>query len=154
VAENRAASAAGDPAAVAAGDEPSSGGQPAAVARPSGEPGASRRDEPGRRDQPDRRDESGRRDEPGRRGKAGRQDKGGRQDRAGRQDDAGRNDAGRHHGRDSERGWRELAGSTPSQVGIGGALRARDVARPTAEDLAAAERTVVVVRRQWQPPEG
>jgi hypothetical protein len=65
-----------------------------------------------------------------------------------------RDEAGRGHGRDSERGWRELAGSSPSQVGLSGALRARDVARPTAEDLAAAERSVVVVRRQWQPPEG
>ncbi|HEY0169321.1 MAG TPA: hypothetical protein VGB75_19940 [Jatrophihabitans sp.] len=64
-----------------------------------------------------------------------------------------REDAGRGHGRDSERGWRELAGSSPSQVGLGGALRARDVARPTAAELAAAERDVVVVRRNWQPPE-
>ncbi|MEO7262915.1 MAG: hypothetical protein ABI047_16930 [Jatrophihabitantaceae bacterium] len=64
-----------------------------------------------------------------------------------------REDSGRGHGRESERGWRELAGSSPSQVGLGGALRARDVARPTAADLAAAERAVVVVRRQWQPPE-
>lgn len=60
---------------------------------------------------------------------------------------------GRGHGRDSERGWRELAGSSPSQVGLSGALRARDVARPTADDLAAAERSVTVVRRHWQPPE-
>lgn len=109
----------------AAGDgTPSApGGPPAAAARPESEPDASRRDE------------------------------GGRRERAGRHDDTGRNESGRHHGRDAERGWRELAGSAPSQVGLGGALRARDVARPTAEDLAAAERTVVVVRRQWQPPE-
>jgi hypothetical protein len=73
----------------------------------------------------------------------------------GHRNDGGRRDeAGRGSGRESERGWRELAGSAPSQVGLGGALRARDVARPTAADLAAAERTVVVVRRQWQPPEG
>jgi hypothetical protein len=65
-----------------------------------------------------------------------------------------RNEAGRGSGRDAERGWRELSGNAPSQVGLGGALRARDVARPTPEDLAEAERTVVVVRRQWQPPEG
>lgn len=64
------------------------------------------------------------------------------------------NQAGRAHGRDSEHGWRDLAGNTPSQVGVGGALRARDVARPRPEDLAAAERDVVVVRRQWQPPTG
>lgn len=64
-----------------------------------------------------------------------------------------REGSGHGYGRDSERGWRELAGSSPSQVGLGGALRARDVARPTAAELAAAERDVVVVRRQWQPPE-
>ena len=57
------------------------------------------------------------------------------------------------HGRDLERGWRELAGSSPSQVGLNGALRARDVARPSPEDLAAAERSVVLVRRGWQPPD-
>ncbi|HEV2888019.1 MAG TPA: hypothetical protein VGX49_13980 [Jatrophihabitans sp.] len=64
-----------------------------------------------------------------------------------------RDDPGRGHGRDSERGWRELAGSSPSQVGLGGAMRARDVARPTPAELAAAERSVVLIRRQWQPPE-
>jgi hypothetical protein len=56
--------------------------------------------------------------------------------------------------RDSERGWRDLAGNSPSQVGVGGALRARDVARPSAADLAAADRDVVIVRRKWQPPDG
>ena len=71
-----------------------------------------------------------------------------------RRDESRRDEGARGHGRDSERGWRELAGSAPSQIGLGGALRARDVARPTAADLAAAEQTVVVVRRQWQPPEG
>ena len=55
--------------------------------------------------------------------------------------------------RDSDRGWRELAGNAPSQVGPVGAMRARDLNRPTPEDLAAAERNVVIVRRQWQPPE-
>ncbi len=61
----------------------------------------------------------------------------------------GANDAG--HANQADRGWRELAGSAPSQVGIGGAMRARDVARPTTAELAEAERTVNVVRRQWQP---
>jgi len=55
--------------------------------------------------------------------------------------------------RDPERGWRDLAGNSPSQVGVGGAMRARDVARPTAADLEAAERDLVIVRRQWQPPD-
>ncbi|MDT0260467.1 hypothetical protein [Jatrophihabitans lederbergiae] len=67
---------------------------------------------------------------------------------------ANSNHAGRPHGRDSEHGWRDLAGNTPSQVGVQGALRARDVARPRPEDVAAAERDVVVIRRQWQPPAG
>jgi hypothetical protein len=37
-------------------------------------------------------------------------------------------------------------------VGVEGALRARDVNRPTAAELAEAERTVVIVRRNWKPP--
>ena len=60
--------------------------------------------------------------------------------------------AGNASARDSERGWRDLAGNSPSQVGLSAAMRARDIARPNAEQLAAAERTVVVVRREWQPP--
>lgn len=53
---------------------------------------------------------------------------------------------------DSDRQWRELTGDTPSQVGPSGALRARDVARPSESDLAEAERDVVIVRRGWKPP--
>jgi hypothetical protein len=56
--------------------------------------------------------------------------------------------------REVDRNWRDLTGSAPSQVGVGGALRARDVARPDEGDLASAEREVVIVRRQWQPPDG
>jgi hypothetical protein len=56
-------------------------------------------------------------------------------------------------GRDAERGWRDLAGNSPSQVGVSGAMRARDIARPTPEDIAKAERDLMIVRRQWQPPE-
>jgi hypothetical protein len=41
-------------------------------------------------------------------------------------------------------------GAGPSQLGVSGALRGRDVNRPTAEDLAAAERDVVIVRRHWR----
>jgi hypothetical protein len=51
----------------------------------------------------------------------------------------------------SERALRDLAGATPSQVGVQGALRARDVNRPTPADLAEAERDVQIVRRNWRP---
>ncbi len=53
--------------------------------------------------------------------------------------------------RDAERGLRGLVGAGPSQVGIGGALRARDASRPTDEDLATAEREVQIVRRHYIP---
>ena len=56
-------------------------------------------------------------------------------------------------GRDPDRNWRELAGNAPSQVGVGGAMRARDVSRPSEADLAAAEREITLVRRQWRPPD-
>ena len=55
--------------------------------------------------------------------------------------------------RDGERGLRGLVGSGSSQVSIGAALRARDAARPTEQDLADAERRVVVVRLNWVPRE-
>jgi hypothetical protein len=51
-----------------------------------------------------------------------------------------------------DRVWRDLAAPGPSRVGVSGALRARDVDRPTEEDLAEAERDVVLVRRNWTPP--
>jgi hypothetical protein len=47
---------------------------------------------------------------------------------------------------------RDLVGSEPSQLGVGRALRGRDVNRPTEQDLAVAERETVVVRRNWKPP--
>lgn len=50
----------------------------------------------------------------------------------------------------ADRGLREIVGAGPSQLGVSGALRGRDVNRPTAEDLAAAERDVVIVRRHWR----
>lgn len=53
--------------------------------------------------------------------------------------------------RDAERGLRGLVGPGPSQVGVLGAMRARDASRPTEEDLAAAERDVVIVRRHYVP---
>jgi hypothetical protein len=46
-----------------------------------------------------------------------------------------------------ERGLRDIVGAGPSQVGVSGALRGRDVNRPTDEDIAAAERDLVIVRR-------
>ena len=48
----------------------------------------------------------------------------------------------------------DLAGTVRSQVGVSGALRARDVNRPTEEDLAAAEAQLVIVRRNWRPEDG
>lgn len=71
---------------------------------------------------------------------------------AGRRRTAKQADPSRQHGRDNDRGWRELVGNSPSQVGVSGALRARDVARPSPDELATAERTVQIVRRDWQPP--
>ncbi|MDT4936537.1 MAG: hypothetical protein QOG80_208 [Pseudonocardiales bacterium] len=52
----------------------------------------------------------------------------------------------------TDRGLRDLVGAGASQLGVSGALRGRDVNRPTDEDLAEAERDVVIVRRHWKPP--
>lgn len=54
--------------------------------------------------------------------------------------------------RDGERGLRGLVGGGSSQVSVPAALRARDATRPTAADLAASERDLVIVRRHWTPP--
>lgn len=54
---------------------------------------------------------------------------------------------------DLERGLRGIVGAGPSQVGVVGAMRARDAAQPTAEDLAAAEQDLVIVRRHYVPPD-
>ncbi|MDT4926394.1 MAG: hypothetical protein QOG01_4107 [Pseudonocardiales bacterium] len=51
----------------------------------------------------------------------------------------------------SERGLRDIVGAGSSQLGVSGALRGRDVNRPTDEDLLDAERDVVIVRRNWKP---
>jgi hypothetical protein len=51
----------------------------------------------------------------------------------------------------TERGLRDLVGAGRSQVGVSGALRARDVNRPTEQDLAEAEAELVIVRRNWKP---
>lgn len=64
--------------------------------------------------------------------------------------------AGRPPRRDSdrgERGLRGLIGSGPSQVGVSGALRARDAARPRPEDLRAADEELVMIRRHYVPPD-
>lgn len=50
-----------------------------------------------------------------------------------------------------DRGLRGLVGSGSTQVGVGAAARARDAARPTAADIAAAEADLVIVRRNWVP---
>ncbi|MFC4146858.1 hypothetical protein ACFO0M_11420 [Micromonospora mangrovi] len=56
-------------------------------------------------------------------------------------------------GDDGDRGLRGLVGSGSSQVGVTAALRARDAARPTEDDLAEAEARLVIVRRNWVPRE-
>jgi hypothetical protein len=50
-------------------------------------------------------------------------------------------------------GLHELVGGGRSQLGVSGALRGRDVNRPTDDDLAEAERDVEIVRRHWTPPQ-
>jgi hypothetical protein len=55
--------------------------------------------------------------------------------------------------REAERGLRGLVGSGSSQVSVGAALRARDAARPTEEQLAEAEQNLPIVRRNWMPRE-
>jgi hypothetical protein len=55
--------------------------------------------------------------------------------------------------REAERGLRGLVGSGSSQVSNGAALRARDASRPDDDDLAAAERDLVIIRRKWVPRE-
>ncbi|HEX8627555.1 MAG TPA: hypothetical protein VF755_05230 [Catenuloplanes sp.] len=55
--------------------------------------------------------------------------------------------------RDAERGLRGLVGPGSSQVNVAAAMRARDAARPTDADLAAAEERLTIVRRNWVPRE-
>ena len=67
-------------------------------------------------------------------------------------------DAEPHHEHDhddvaTERGLRGLVGGGASQVSVAAAMRARDAARPTDADLAAAEVDLVIVRRGWVPRE-
>ncbi|MBQ1051639.1 hypothetical protein KBX50_24625 [Micromonospora sp. C51] len=67
--------------------------------------------------------------------------------------DGGEAPRGRRNGapEEGERGLRGLVGSGSSQVSVTAAMRARDAARPTDEDLAAAAERVVIVRRNWTP---
>jgi hypothetical protein len=52
-----------------------------------------------------------------------------------------------------EGGLSSLIGAGRSRVGVGGSMRARDVSRPSEEDMAAAEQEVVVKRsRPDMPP--
>jgi hypothetical protein len=62
---------------------------------------------------------------------------------------------GNHDNEDmvTERGLRGLVGGGASQVSVAAALRARDAARPTDADLAAADQDLVIVRRGWVPRE-
>jgi len=45
-----------------------------------------------------------------------------------------------------------LTGGGPSQLGVNGSMRARDVSRPTAEDVALAEKLVQVSYRPRSKP--
>ncbi|BCJ60692.1 hypothetical protein Jiend_41140 [Micromonospora endophytica] len=54
---------------------------------------------------------------------------------------------------EGERGLRGLVGSGSSQVSVTAAMRARDAARPTEEDLAEAAARLTIVRRNWTPRE-
>ncbi|GIJ27606.1 hypothetical protein Vqi01_27680 [Micromonospora qiuiae] len=68
--------------------------------------------------------------------------------------DGGDAPRGRRNGaEESERGLRGLVGSGSSQVSVTAAMRARDAARPTEEDLAEAAARIVIVRRNWTPRE-
>jgi hypothetical protein len=53
----------------------------------------------------------------------------------------------------TERGLRGLVGGGASQVSVAAALRARDAARPSDADVAAAEENLTIVRRGWVPRE-
>lgn len=60
---------------------------------------------------------------------------------------------GRSSGQDStERSLRSLVTTRSTQVSSTAAMRAREVALPTAADLAAAEAELVIVRRHYVPP--
>ena len=67
--------------------------------------------------------------------------------------DSSRDEPARRPKRDhGDRGLRDLVGAGPSQLGVSGALRGRDVNRPTDADLAEAERDIVIVRPALEAP--
>ncbi|WP_341717238.1 hypothetical protein QQG74_25525 [Micromonospora sp. FIMYZ51] len=67
--------------------------------------------------------------------------------------DGGEPPRGRRTGtaEEGERGLRGLVGSGSSQVSVTAAMRARDAARPSEDDLAEAAARLVIVRRNWTP---
>ncbi len=58
----------------------------------------------------------------------------------------------RRRGAGDEAGMRGIVGAGPTRLPTGTAMRARDAARPTPADEAAAERDLRVVRRNYAPP--
>ena len=57
----------------------------------------------------------------------------------------------RGEGNESERGLRGLVGAGSSQVSIAAAMRARNASQPSDDDLAAAERSLAIIRRGYVP---
>jgi hypothetical protein len=55
-------------------------------------------------------------------------------------------------GREYDRSIRQLVTSRPTQIPKDVAMRVRDAARPSADELREAEATVEIVRRYWTPP--
>lgn len=66
---------------------------------------------------------------------------------------AGAGSRRRHADAAAEQGLRALVTSRPTQLSPTLAMRAREMASPTAEDLAAAAESVVLVRRNYLPAE-
>ena len=62
-----------------------------------------------------------------------------------------RDPKGRGRAAAPQRADHDLAGTVSSQIVPTGAMRARDLNRPTPEDLAQAEAELVIVRRHWDP---
>ncbi|HEX3816546.1 MAG TPA: hypothetical protein VHX59_27200 [Mycobacteriales bacterium] len=86
---------------------------------------------------------------PGHDSRPGRDSKPGHDSRPGRDSKPGRDSRQDR----AERGLRGLIGAGPSQLPISAATRARDAARPTEQDLAAADE-LPIVRRNYVPPSG